>query len=146
LRSLQNKVSVPIRNPHAIRPWQHVLEPLSGYLVLAERLYSHGQVDAEAWNFGPHEEDARPVQWVVERVCKAWGDQACWHLQDGTQPHEAQFLKLDISKARQRLNWQPRWSIATALARTTDWHQAWIAKQDMQAVCLHQISQYGAPQ
>lgn len=146
LRSLQNKVSVAIRNPQAIRPWQHVLEPLSGYLLLAERLYKHGQQDAEAWNFGPHDEDARPVQWVVDSLCRSWGDQANWHLQDVSQPHEAHFLKLDISKAQQRLNWRPRWSIGTAISRTTEWHRAWLAGQDTRAVCLEQISQYGASQ
>jgi CDP-glucose 4,6-dehydratase len=143
LRSLQNKQSVAIRNPHAIRPWQHVLEPLSGYLLLAECLFKNGQVDAEAWNFGPQDEDARPVQWIVEGLCKAWGDSAGWHLQDGLQPHEAHFLKLDISKARQRLNWRPHWSIETALKLTSDWHRAWLAGQDMRSVSLQQISQYG---
>jgi CDP-glucose 4,6-dehydratase len=143
LHSLQNKQSVAIRNPHAIRPWQHVLEPLSGYLLLAECLVKNGQVDAEAWNFGPQDEDARPVQWIVERLCKAWGDSAGWHLQDGQQPHEAHFLKLDISKVQQRLNWRPHWSIETALQLTSDWHRAWLAGQDMRSVCLQQISQYG---
>lgn len=143
LHSLQHKQSVAIRNPQAIRPWQHVLEPLSGYLLLAERLFKNGQGDAEAWNFGPQEEDARPVQWVVERLCEAWGDSAGWHLQEGMHPHEAHFLKLDISKARQRLNWRPRWSIGVALKLTSDWHKAWVAGEDMHSVCLQQISQYG---
>jgi CDP-glucose 4,6-dehydratase len=144
LRSLQNKQSVAIRNPHAIRPWQHVLEPLSGYLVLAEHLLECGQADAEAWNFGPHDEDARPVQWIVERLCEGWEDHAGWHIQEGSKPHEAHFLKLDISKARQRLNWKPHWPIATALKRTSDWHRDWLAGQDMRAACLHQITKYGA--
>lgn len=142
LRALQNKESVLIRNPHAIRPWQHVLEPLSGYLLLAERLYTHGQVDAEGWNFGPRDEDARPVQWIVEHLCDSWGNGASWTLQPGNHPHEASFLKLDISKARQRLQWAPRWSLETALTRITEWHQAWLSDQDMRTVCLNQISQY----
>ena len=142
-RSLQNKQSVAIRNPHAIRPWQHVLEPLSGYLFLAERLYKQGQMDAEAWNFGPHDEDARSVQWIVERLCEEWGEHARWHIQEGAQLHEANFLKLDISKARQRLDWRPRWSLDTALQHTSDWHRAWLAGLDMQAVCFDQITQYG---
>lgn len=144
LRALQEKHAVPIRNPHAIRPWQHVLEPLSGYLLLAERLYSQGQTYAEGWNFGPQDEDARPVQWIVENLCESWGDSASWSLQPGNHPHEANFLKLDISKARQRLQWAPRWSLQTALTRITEWHRAWLQGQDMQAVCLQQISQYGA--
>ena len=144
LRSLQNKQSVAIRNPQAVRPWQHVLEPLSGYLLLAERLFIHGQVDAEAWNFGPHDEDACPVQWIVERLCEGWADHAGWHIEEGTKAHEAHYLKLDISKAQQRLHWMPRWSLDTALQRTSDWHRAWLKGEDMQAVCLRQISEYGA--
>lgn len=144
LRALEKRESVLIRNPHAIRPWQHVLEPLSGYLLLAERLCNHGQVDAEGWNFGPCDEDARPVQWIVEHLCRNWGHGASWSLQPGDHPHEAHFLKLDISKARQRLQWVPRWSLETALTRITEWHQAWLSKQDMQAFCLEQISQYQA--
>lgn len=142
LRALEKREPVQIRNPHAIRPWQHVLEPLSGYLLLAERLYTQGQADAEGWNFGPRDEDAKPVQWIVERLCEDWGDGASWTLQPGNHPHEAHFLKLDISKARQRLQWTPRWSLNTALARITEWHQAWLAKKDMRAFCLQQISQY----
>jgi len=142
LRALQSKEPVPIRNPHAIRPWQHVLEPLSGYLLLAERLYMHGQADAEGWNFGPRDEDARSVQWIVEHLCETWGDGASWSLQPGNHPHEARFLKLDISKARQRLQWGPRWSLDTALTRITEWHQAWLSGLDMRAVCLNQISHF----
>ena len=101
-----------------------------------------GLVDAEGWNFGPRDEDARPVQWIVEHLCESWGDGAAWTLQPGDHPHEAGFLKLDISKAHQRLQWAPRWSLETALKRITDWHQAWLSGQDMCAVCLNQISQY----
>ena len=144
LRALQDKKPVHIRNPHAIRPWQHVLEPLSGYLLLAERLYKTGQTDAEGWNFGPRDEDARTVQWIVECLCEDWGDGASWTLQPGEHPHEASFLKLDISKARERLQWTPRWSLETALRRITEWHQAWLSGQDMRSVCLNQINQYRA--
>ena len=144
LRALQEKQPVLIRNPHAIRPWQHVLEPLSGYLLLAERLYTTGQTDAEGWNFGPRDEDARTVQWIVEHLCEDWGDGASWTLQPGEHPHEANFLKLDISKARQRLQWTPRWSLETALKHITEWHQAWLSGQDMRSVCLNQINQYRA--
>ena len=142
LRALQQGEPVLIRNPHAIRPWQHVLEPLSGYLLLAERLYRHGQADAEAWNFGPHDEDAKPVQWIVERLCQDWGHGARWTLQPGEHPHEASFLKLDISKVRQRLHWAPRWTLATALQRIIDWHRAWMSGHDMRDLCLQQIHQY----
>ena len=144
LRALEVQQPVQIRNPHSIRPWQHVLEPLSGYLQLAQSLYEQGQQDAEGWNFGPRDEDAKPVQWIVERICEAWGDGANWALQPGDHPHEAHYLKLDISKARQRLNWAPRWSLDTALARIIEWHQAWRSGADMRAMCLTQISQYSA--
>lgn len=142
LRALEQGRSVEIRNPHAIRPWQHVLEPLSGYLLLAQRLYAQGQQDAEGWNFGPHDDDARPVQWIVEHLCATWGGHATWTLQPGTHPHEASFLKLDISKARQRLQWVPRWSLAQALERVVTWHQAWHAGANMRSVCLQHIQEY----
>ncbi len=142
LRALEKRESVQVRNPHAIRPWQHVLEPLSGYLQLAERLFLHGQLDAEGWNFGPRDEDARPVQWIVEHLCEHWGGGASWTLQPGDHPHEANFLKLDISKARQRLQWTPRWSLEIALKHITEWHQAWLKGRDMRTVCLTQINQY----
>lgn len=144
LRALQQREPVLVRNPHAIRPWQHVLEPLSGYLLLAERLCEHGQADAEGWNFGPRDEDARPVQWIVEHMCDSWVDGGNWSLQPGDHPHEASFLKLDISKACQRLQWGPRWSLDTALTQVSEWHQAWLAGQDMRALCLQQINQYQA--
>ena len=144
LRALQNNQPVLVRNPHAIRPWQHVLEPLSGYLLLAERLYENGQSDAEGWNFGPRDEDAQNVQYIVERICERWGEDASWTLQPGEHPHEANFLKLDISKAGQRLKWSPRWSLETALHNTTEWHRAWLRGQDMKTFCLNQISQYRA--
>ena len=143
-RALQDKQPVLIRSPNAIRPWQHVLEPLSGYLLLAERLYTGGRTDAEAWNFGPKDEDARTVRWIVEHLCDEWADGASWILQPGDHPHEASFLKLDISKARQRLQWAPRWSLETALNHITKWHRAWLIGEDMRAVCLNQISLYRA--
>jgi CDP-glucose 4,6-dehydratase len=146
LRALENQKPVKIRNPTAIRPWQHVLEPLSGYLLLAERLYENGHIDAEAWNFGPRDEDAKPVQWIVEQLCETWGLGASWLHQDGNHPHEASYLKLDISKSRHRLHWEPRWSLHSALTRITQWHQAWLSGEDMRAYCLHQIDQYRAEQ
>jgi CDP-glucose 4,6-dehydratase len=137
LRAIQNGESVNIRNPHATRPWQHVLEPLSGYLVLAEKLYSQGPAFAEAFNFGPLEEDAKPVQWIVEQLTQNWGD--------GTHPHEAHYLKLDCSKARATLAWTPRWHLGQALQAIIVWHKAQNAhkdKPDMRALCLQQISDY----
>jgi len=100
--------SAIVRNPDAIRPWQHVLEPLSGYLVLAQRLYQDGQSAARAWNFGPWDEGARPVNWIADKMADMWGDDARWELfGDADQPHEATYLKLDISRARTYLDWRP---------------------------------------
>lgn len=144
LRALEKHEPVLIRNPHAIRPWQHVLEPLSGYLLLAERLYENGQTDAEGWNFGPSDEDAQSVEWIVDRLCRAWGSDAMWTLQAGVHPHEAHFLKLDISKARQRLQWMPRWSLPTALSLIAEWHQAWLSGSNMHAICLQHIYKHQA--
>lgn len=142
LFALEKHQPVQIRNPHATRPWQHVLEPLSGYLLLAERLHEQGQAFAEAWNFGPRDEDAQPVEWIVEQLCQLWGNQASWQLQSGEHPHEANYLKLDISKVKQRLNWAPRWTLKQALEHITHWHQSWLQEQDMHALCLQQINQY----
>ena len=142
LRSFGKEQPVIIRNPHAIRPWQHVLEPLSGYLALAESLYTDGQTFAEGWNFGPHEEDARPVQWIVEHMVEAWGSGASWQLDSGTHPHEASYLKLDISKAKTKIGWHPRWDLATALEKITDWHHVWLEKGEIQEKCLQQINEY----
>lgn len=144
LRAFEKGEPGLIRNPHATRPWQHVLEPLSGYLMLAEKLYAEGQRHAEGWNFGPRDEDVQPVQWIVERLVAEWGRGARWTLSEGEHPHEANYLKLDISKARHGLAWQPRWSLGTALSRIVEWHQAWLAGQDMQALCLAQISKYSS--
>lgn len=142
LAALEKGLAVQIRNPHAIRPWQHVLEPLSGYLLLAEKLYQNDQAFVGGWNFGPRDEDARSVHWVVERLCEAWGKGASWELQPGNHPHEAHYLKLDISKAKQQLQWSPRWSLDTALTNVIDWHQAWLCGKNMNTFCLNQIEQY----
>jgi len=144
LRAFEREQPVVVRNPHAIRPWQHVLEPLSGYLALAEKLHTEGQAWAEGWNFGPRDDDARPVQWIVEHMVEAWGDGASWRLDEGDRVHEANYLKLDISKVKSRLGWQPRWNLAEALQRINEWHHAWLAKDDVKAFCLKQIEQYGA--
>ncbi|WP_343710970.1 CDP-glucose 4,6-dehydratase [Kosakonia radicincitans] len=142
LRSFENNQTVIIRNPHAIRPWQHVLEPLSGYIAIAQRLYEEGPAFAEGWNFGPHEDDAMPVQFIVETMVKIWGDDAAWLLDGNEHPHEAHYLKLDCSKARMRLGWQPRWNLVETLERIVKWHKAWIAGEDMLARSRNEISEY----
>jgi CDP-glucose 4,6-dehydratase len=132
-----------IRNPDAVRPWQHVLEPLSGYLRLAERLASgEGPGYSEAWNFGPSDDDARPVRWIVDWMVERWGGVASWVRDEREQPHEATFLKLDCSKSRARLGWAPRWNLATALSAIVDWQRAYLAGADMRAATLAQIRSY----
>ena len=136
--------SVIIRNPSAIRPWQHVLEPLSGYMMLAEHLWQDGPSFAEGWNFGPKDEDAKPVEWIANYLAKTWGKGACWSLDDvsQSQPHEAHYLKLDCSKAKMRLEWQPRWSLEYALSQIVEWYQLFNADGDMRAFCNQQIDRY----
>lgn len=143
LRAIDAGQTLKIRYPHAIRPWQHVLEPLSGYLQLAEKLHTANSAFAEAWNFGPEEADSRPVEWLVENLCKRVPG-ARWHCEDAPQLHEASTLKLDSSKAKQRLHWRPRWALEQALAHTIDWHLAWRRGADMQDFSLQQIAAYEA--
>ncbi len=131
-----------IRNPNAIRPWQHVLEPLRGYLTLAERLVANGADFAEGWNFGPNDEDAKPVGWIVEQMAGLWGNNAQWQTDSGEHPHEAHFLKLDISKARSRLNWHPALRLPEALKLIVDWSKQRHAGADMRAHTLAQIHHY----
>lgn len=142
LRAISAGRPVIIRSPHAIRPWQHVLEPLSGYLMLAEKLWHHAKDYMGGWNFGPNDEDAKPVEWIVERMTQLWGEGAAWKLDGGVQPHEAHYLKLDISKARMRLGWQPRWNLEKTLGSIVDWHRAWQRGDDMRAITYQQIKSY----
>lgn len=142
MKSIIERHPVKIRNPHAIRPWQHVLEPLSGYLLLAERLYQISADVTEAWNFGPNEDDSRTVQWIVEKLTQEWGEGASWVLDEGEHPHEAHYLKLDCSKAKTRLDWHPRWSLSDALQNIIAWHKAYLAGGDMREVTLNQIKNY----
>jgi CDP-glucose 4,6-dehydratase len=131
-----------IRNPSATRPWQHVLEPLSGYLVLAQELFAKGDEFASAWNFGPHESDARSVGEVINLLIKNWNGSATWAKEEAEQPHEAHILKLDCTKARQRLNWAPKWNLEVALEKTVEWQKALEANVNMREFTLTQINQY----
>jgi CDP-glucose 4,6-dehydratase len=142
LRALAAGDSVAIRNPSAVRPWQHVLEPLSGYLRLAQCLYENGTRFAGAWNFGPREDDAKPVQWIVERIIDRWGGGARWHHDASTHPHEAHYLRLDCAKAAAYLDWRPRWDLGTALDAILVWHRAYVEGADMQSVTHGQIDQF----
>lgn len=144
LRAFEQQQPVIIRNPRAVRPWQHVLEPLSGYLVLAEKLYTGSGAYAEGWNFGPRDEDVHSVEWILDRMVQQWGAGASWKLDSTPQPHEAQLLKLDISKASAQLKWQPRWPLQQALDSIVEWHQCWLAGKDIREITLNQISLYQA--
>ena len=135
---------VRIRNPHATRPWQHVLEPLHGYILLAERLLTHNPTYATAFNFGPAEDDAQPVSWIVEKMTKLWGGNASWVLDPDPGVHEAGYLKLDASRARAELNWRPRLNLETGLEWLVTWYKAAQSGEDMHAFTLAQISAYEA--
>ena len=141
LNAFENNETVIVRNPKSTRPWQHVLEPLSGYLILAQKLYESPLDYAEGWNFGPKDDDVKPVEWILDEMVKKWSG-ASWQLDGNSHPHEAGCLKLDISKAKLKLNWQPIWRLDETLERITDWHQAWIDKKDMQKICLNQINEF----
>jgi CDP-glucose 4,6-dehydratase len=143
LRALDSGRTLTIRSPHATRPWQHVLEPVSGYLMLAQRLFERGETYADGWNFGPDESDARPVQWIVEHLCQRIPG-AQWQLDGRPQPHEANYLKLDSSKAKSALAWFPRWRLAEALEHTLAWHRGWRGGRDMAALMMEQIHAYEA--
>jgi CDP-glucose 4,6-dehydratase len=142
LKAFENSESVVVRNPLSTRPWQHVLEPLSGYLVLAEHLYVYGQEYAEAWNFGPKEEDCKPVQWILDQMVATWGEGAGWELDQNNHPHEAGFLKLDCSKAALKLHWHPRWNLEYTLNLIVNWHQDWRAGKNINEKCLQEIANY----
>lgn len=142
IRSLLSGEKITIRSPYAIRPWQHVLESLSGYFLLSERLYLDGQPYGEAWNFGPPDEDAKPVEWIVENLCNKWGGSAGYVIATDPQPHEANYLKLDSSKARRELEWGSTWSLDRALDAIVEWTRAYRERQDLRLVCLQQIATY----
>lgn len=148
IRAFVRGEAVRIRSPRSVRPWQHVLEPLGGYLLLARRLLERGAPFAEGWNFGPEDADAREVGWIVEYLTRGWGDGASFTLDRGDHPHEAATLRLDISKARQRLPWQPRLRLDQALDWLIEWYRAAAtARGDtrrMRELTLSQIAAYEA--
>ena len=142
IRAFEASQPLMIRNPLATRPWQHVLEPLSGYLILAQALYGRGSVFASAWNFGPNDDDNRSVQEVAELMISQWDKTARWEKEGSEQPHEAHLLKLDCSKARSQLGWIPKWNLEFATQKIVQWQKAYQAKENMQVVSLAQINQY----
>ena len=142
LRAFEKSEPVLVRNPLSTRPWQHVLEPLSGYLVLAQELFLNGDDFAEGWNFGPKDEDCKPVGWILDQMVKYWGNNVSWSLDKNNNPHEAGFLKLDCSKASNRLKWNPKWNLQLTLKSIVDWHQLFIKRGDIKKQCLKEINTY----
>jgi len=142
MRAIFEGNEVLIRNPHAIRPWQHVLDPLLGYLMLAEKLCHDPKRYAEAWNFGPDESESLPVATVLERLKGLWGTSMAWRPEGGVHHHEAHSLKLDSSKARTMLGWQPQWNLSRALEATAQWYKAQQSQKDMGSITLKQIQSY----
>jgi CDP-glucose 4,6-dehydratase len=142
IRAIMEGKPIIVRNPHAIRPWQHVLEPLSGYLCLAENLHKKGPSYAESWNFGPSGKDCKPVEYLVKTICKQWGSRAKFSLAKNKGPHEASFLKLDCSKARTRLEWRPHWTLEKALSATVAWYKTYSSKGDVKEMCFKQIDEF----
>lgn len=144
VRAFEVGQSVKIRHPNATRPWQHVLEPVRGYLTLAERLCADAGPFASAFNFGPLDQDVQPVAWIVAEMVAQWGERATWHLDKEVQLHEANFLKLDCSKASSLLGWTPCWPLAKSLGAIIAWHKQHQQSNDMRQVCLDQIHAYAA--
>jgi CDP-glucose 4,6-dehydratase len=141
MRAAAADAPISIRNPTAVRPWQHVLNPLSGYLVIAQRLHAGAPVD-RGWNFGPEQSDVRPVEWITERLTELWPNELRWELDPSPHPYEAQFLSLDSTRAREQLSWRPRWDLQRSLQSIVDWHIAARAGEDMRATSLAQIKEF----
>ncbi len=141
VRAVESDGSLMVRNPHAVRPWQHVLNPLNGYLRLAQALY-RGPGAARAWNFGPAPGDARTVSWIVERLGELWGGELRWELDPSANPPEAAHLALDSSDAARELEWRPRWDLQDALRLVVEWHRAHRMGAEMRAVSLAQIGRF----
>lgn len=143
IRAFMEDRAVPIRNPGAVRPWQYVLEPLGGYLLLVERLWEDGPRFAGPWNFGPNDDDARPVSFVVETMREIWGS-GSWRVDGEPHPHEAHYLKLDCSKAKSLLGWTPRLTLPLALRLTAEWYRAYRDNEDMRQHTFSDITRYEA--
>ena len=142
LRAVETGESIDIRNPEAVRPWQHVLEPLAGYLILAQKLLEDESRYADAWNFGPSENSAIPVRELARRLFNLLESEAGWKDSSQASPYESQLLRLDVSKAKQGLGWEPLWSIDDTLEKVAEWHRGWRSKVDIESLCIGQIDAY----
>jgi len=144
IRAISKGEEVRIRSPYAIRPWQHVMEPLTGYLQLAAKLFVEGPRYAEGWNFGPDDKDARNVEWITDTICTLWGDGASFSIDNHPQPHEANYLKLDCSKSKAELGWYPKWNIEATLKSIVEWNKSFLNGDNMRTVTDKQIADYYA--
>jgi CDP-glucose 4,6-dehydratase len=142
MRACLENTPLIIRYPNAVRPWQHVLEPLWGYMLLAERLNESPVAFSEGWNFGPDENDAKPVSWIADFIGQHWTTGLKWQHDKSQHLHEANLLRLDCAKAKARLHWQPRWDLATGLQKTISWYKAFQARQNIRTVTLGQIEEF----
>ncbi|WP_108869602.1 CDP-glucose 4,6-dehydratase [Aquimarina aquimarini] len=142
IKAIAKGEKIKIRSPYAIRPWQHVLEPLSGYILLAEKLYNDGVDYAEGWNFGPEDSDAKNVEWIISKICALWGEDSSYEIDNLNKLHEANYLKLDCSKAKSKLDWNPRWDIETTLKLIVDWNKAYLNSDDIRKRTEEEINQY----
>jgi len=142
VRALLAVEIISVHNPVAIRPWQHVLEPLKGYLSLAENLFESGVQYSGVWNFGPDDCSAKPVEWIVKKLCEKWGGQAAYQVVADHGYHEAGYLKLDSSKAKSLLNWHPKWNLDQSLDKIVEWSMGYRDKKDLAKLCLQQIEEY----
>ena len=142
MRAFSDEQILLVRNPGAVRPWQHVLEPLSGYMTLCEKMWNQPFEFSEGWNFGPEDEGVGTVKEVTEKVSDLWGNNASWEESNGDHPHEATLLKLDITKAKERLGWVPKWDLERALEKTVGWYKSYYNGEDMREMSLKQIEKY----
>jgi CDP-glucose 4,6-dehydratase len=142
IRAISNGEEVKIRSPFAIRPWQHVLEPLSGYLMLCEKLYTSGTAFAEGWNFGADDNNSKNVEWIIKTICDLWGEGTSYCIDKNPQPHEANYLKLDCSKAKAELGWVQKWDIKTTLKSIVNWNKSWLKGEDVRTISERQIEEY----
>ncbi|NBC27276.1 MAG: CDP-glucose 4,6-dehydratase [Bacteroidetes bacterium] len=142
IRSFKKKTPVVIRNPAAIRPWQYILDLLHGYILLAEKLYNEPENYSEAWNFGPSDDDEKSVEYITEKMIDAWGKGASWTLDEGANPHEASYLKLDSSKARMHLKWASKMNLDNSLTSLTNWYKNYYQGADMKKVSGYQLDEF----
>lgn len=142
MRAFMDNESLLIRNPIATRPWQHVLEPLSGYIMLCQKLIEQPEKFSEGWNFGPDDEGAQPVSILADTMVRCWGNDAQWIVDNNEHPHEARYLKLDCSKAKNLLKWKPIWCLERALDETVQWYKAWHQNKEIQEFTINQIKLY----